>query len=161
MIAQEHLDFVQFDEFSLKWRFVELKEFKLPQSHQEQIRPLCDESAKLVADVGNQVLLNEGVPFARTQFRNSETLDIRDWLLRSGTEKQVRKWLYEKGPAFRSPVYLSWDDQVAAMVPWKIFIRYWPHFYYTTSDDLLVFDESLQWAFYFSSREEIFFGGCD
>ena len=94
MFAQENLDFVQFDAFPLKWRFVELKEFKLPQSHREQIRPLSDESAKLVADVGNQVLLQEGVPVGKTQFRKSETLDIRDWRLRSGTEKQARKWLY-------------------------------------------------------------------
>ncbi len=130
----------------------------MPDHHLEQIRPLEVESAARVADVGHQVLLKGGVPFEQSLFPRSETLDIRDWRLIPGSEKRVKKWLFQRGPAFKTPVYLSWDESVAVLVSWKIFIRYWSHFYYSTSDDLLIFDDSMSWAFYFSAREEIFFG---
>ncbi len=44
------------------------------------------------------------------------------------------------------------------IVPWKLFVNYFDSFYYAGSDDLTIFDESLNWAFLFYHEDEIYFG---
>jgi len=58
-------------------------------------------------------------------------------------------------------VYVSWDSQNGAIVPWKILIKYFDVFYYQGSDDLSVFDENLNWALIFAHWETIYFGTKD
>lgn len=44
------------------------------------------------------------------------------------------------------------------IVPWRLLIKYFDNFYYGGSDDLIVIDQSLNWALLFYHEDEIYFG---
>jgi hypothetical protein len=44
------------------------------------------------------------------------------------------------------------------IVPWKLLIKYFDSFYYPSSDDLTVIDQSLNWALIFMHYDEVYFG---
>ena len=41
---------------------------------------------------------------------------------------------------------------------WKLLVKYFDDFYYGSSDDLTIIDESLNWAVLFYHENEIYFG---
>ncbi len=73
-------------------------------------------------------------------------------------EKEVKKWFYQRGLPFGKNVFVSWDSENGAIVPWKILVKYFDSFYYAGSDDLTVIDESLNWALLFAHWDVIYFG---
>jgi hypothetical protein len=75
-----------------------------------------------------------------------------------GNETEIKKWLYHRGLPFDKPVFLSWDEKDAMIVPWKLLIKYFDSFYYGGSDDLTIIDQSLNWALLFFHEDEIYFG---
>jgi hypothetical protein len=43
------------------------------------------------------------------------------------------------------------------IIPWKLLIKYFDSFYYSSADDLTVIDQSLAWALQFYHEGEIYF----
>jgi len=72
--------------------------------------------------------------------------------------KEIKKWLYQRGLPFEKLVFLSLQPTEAMIVPWKLLIKYFNSFYYSTSDDLTVMDQGLNWALLFYHEDEIYFG---
>ena len=64
-------------------------------------------------------------------------------------ENEIKKWLYQRGIPFDKQVFLSWEQTKGMIVPWKIFIKYFDSFYYGSSDDLTIIDQSLNWSLLF------------
>lgn len=140
---------ISMDEFSLKWRFTDGKCAVLPTDHLNQLKPLNSEASKFLSDHIGQV--HSDFPFTNKFFNVVDRTDIID-------ENEVRKWLYRRGIPFKKEVYLSWSSTTAMIVPWKLLIKYFDKFYYSVSDDLTVFDESLSWALLFFHTDEVYFG---
>lgn len=139
------------DDFLLKWRFREEKYNKLPDTHLEQLKPLDNEAAKFLWDFIEMNDLHLDTPFKKDFFRTIDKARISD-----GNEKEIKKWLYQRGLSFDKYVFLSYQPTDAIIVPWKILIKYFDSFYY--SDDLTIFDQSLTWALLFYHEDEIYFG---
>jgi len=97
--------------------------------------------------------LHEQIPFKHNFFRVVDKVDISN-----GNKLDIKKWLYERGIAFKTSVCLSWQPDVAMIVPWKILVKYYDSFYYESSDDLTVIDNSLNWALLFHHEGVIYFG---
>jgi hypothetical protein len=144
---------IPIDEFQLKWRFNEDKFDKLPDQHLDQLKPLDNEAAKFLWDFIARTNLHNGIPFKKEFFRTIEKAKILD-----DNNQIIKKWLYNRGLPFEKDVFLSWDQTNAMIVPWKILIKYYTSFYYSSSDDLTVIDESLNWALLFYHEDEIYFG---
>ena len=142
---------VPMEDFVLKWRFTEEKYHKISQQHLEQLKPLNHEAARFVWNYISQSGLHDDVPFKKDFFRTIDKMKIS-----LGNEKDVKKWLYQRGFPFDKPVYLSWQPTEAMLVPWKLFIKYFDSFYY--ADDLTIIDSSLNWAILFYHEDEIYFG---
>lgn len=140
-------------DFSLKWRFTEPNYDILPDIHLEQLKPLDKDAAKFISDYIYNTNLHADVPFKQNFFITIDKAQILP-----DNEKEIKKWLYQRGLPFEKTVYLFWDQQNSMIVPWKIFIKYFDSFYYPGSDDLTIFDESLQWALLFYHEDEIYFG---
>ncbi len=141
------------DNFQLKWRFTDEKYDKLPDPHLDQLKPLDKEASTFLWDYVEKVGLHIDVPFKKDFFRTIDKARISD-----DNEKEIKKWLYQRGLPFDKPVLLSWQPTIAMIVPWKLLIKYFDSFYYGTSDDLTVFDPSLNWALLFYHEDEICFG---
>jgi hypothetical protein len=139
--------------FRLKSRFTDEKYDKIPDEHLNQLKPLDKEASNYLWDYISQTSLHDETPFKKDFFRTIDKAKISE-----GNEKEVKKWLYHRGLPFDKSVYLSWQPNDAMIVPWKILIKYFDSFYYGTSDDLTVIDQSLTWALLFYHEDEIYFG---
>lgn len=144
---------IPMDDFSMKWRFTEERYDKLPEIHLNQLKPLDVAGSKFLWDYISTVRLHDDVPFKKGFFT---TIDKAKIFI--GNEKEIKKWLYQRGIAFGREVYLSWQQDTAMIVPWKLLIKYFDAFYYPSSDDLLVFEPSLDWALLFFHTDDIYFG---
>jgi hypothetical protein len=145
---------IPMEQFALKWRFTDPRYRALPPVHLEQLKPLSSESSRRLWDL--RLPLHEELPFTAGFFRVVESipLDKADLTAIRG----VRKWLFNRGVPFKSPVFLSYRPEWAIATTWKMVVKYWDDFWYPGSDDLTVIDESLAWALLLWHEEEAFFG---
>lgn len=148
---EEHT--IPISQFKLKWRFMEKDYNVIPDIHLNQLKPLDNEAAKFLAAFISKVDLHAEVPFKKDFFSSVDAINILE-----DNNAYVKKWLYRRRLPFQKQVFLSWDTETAMIVPWKMLIRYFDSFYYGASDDLTVFDESLQWSLLFFHEDRIYFG---
>lgn len=146
---KEHV--ILMGDFSLRWRFTEPEYKVLPKIHLNQIKPLDKEASKFLSDYIDDTRLHLNVPFKKDFFKSIDKKFIFE-----GNEKDVKKWLYQRGIAFEKEVYLCYDSETAIIAPWKLVIKYFDDFHY--ADDLTVIDQSLNWALLFFHEGEIYFG---
>lgn len=144
---------IPLEDFDLICRFTEEKCYTLPAQHIDQLKPLDKEAAKFLWDFISSTNLHEDEPFKKDFFRTIEHICVSE-----DNEKEIKKWLYQRGFSFDKPVFLSWDRENAIIVPWKLLIKYFDSFYYGGLDDLTVIDESLNWALIFAHWDVIYFG---
>lgn len=142
---------IPMEEFSMKWRFTEEKYDLLPEQHLEQIKPLDNEASQFLWDYISNSNLHNDIPFKKDFFRTIDKARVLN-----GNEKEIKKWLYQRGLPFDKYVFLSYQPTDAIIVPWKVLIKYFDSFHY--SDDLTVIDQSLTWALLFYHEGEIYFG---
>ena len=141
---------ISIEGFALKWLFTEEKYSVFPKIHFDQLKPLDKKAAKFLWDFISETDLHANVPFRKNYFRYIDKAKIE-----SGNQKEIKKWLYQRGLPFEKEVYLSYSPDDAMIVPWKILIKYFDSFYFS---DLTIIDESLQWALLFYHEDEIYFG---
>jgi hypothetical protein len=144
---------IPLEDFDLIYRFTEEKCYTLPTQHIDQLKPLDKEAAKFLWDFISITNLHEDEPFKKDFFRTIDHICVSE-----DNEKEIKKWLYQRGFSFDKPVFLSWDRENAIIVPWKLLIKYFDSFYYGGLDDLTVIDESLNWALIFAHWDVIYFG---
>jgi len=142
---------IPMDDFAMKWRFTDEDYNRLPQLHLEQLRPLDRQASKFLWDYISATNLHNDIPFKRNFFRNIDKVRVCE-----GNEKEIKKWLYQRGIPFDKMVFLSYQPGTAMIVPWKLLIKYFDDFDY--GDDLTVIDLSLSWALLFYHEDEIYFG---
>jgi hypothetical protein len=142
------------EQFALKWRFTDPRYRVLPPVHLEQVKPLSPDSSRRLWDL--TLPLHGDIPFTLSLYRTIESvpLDNND----PAAIRSVRKWLFDRGVPFKSPVYLSYEPECAIATTWKIVVKYWDDFWYPGSDDLTVVDESFAWASLFWHESQAFFG---
>lgn len=144
---------IDINSFNLKWRFTDPKYTNLPTEHLNQLKPLNKKASKFLWDYIINTKIHSDIPFKKDFFKTIDKAKIS-----LGNEKIIKKWLYKRGFPFEKEVYLSWQPDTAMIVPWKLFVKYFDSFYYSTSDDLSIIDESLNWALLFYHEDEIYFG---
>ena len=144
---------IPMSDFRLNWRFTEEKYDKLPDQHLNQLKPLDSEASQFLWDYIANTNLHSDIPFKKDFFRTIDKAQISD-----DNEKEIKKWLYQRGFSFDKSVFLSWQPSDAMIVPWKLLIKYFDSFYYSCSDDLTVIDQNLNWALLFFHEDEIYFG---
>lgn len=150
------LDFtpIPMEQFALKWRFTDPRYRVLPPIHLEQVKPLSSESSQRLWD--QTLPLHKGLPFTAGFFDVVESISLNN--TESSADRSVRKWLFNRGVPFKSSVYLSYQPDVAIATTWKMVVKYWDDFWYPSSDDLIVVDDSFAWTLFFWHESEAFFG---
>lgn len=155
MIAFDDIkdNIIDLNDFRLKWRFTDESYNVLPDLHLGQLKPLNKRASNFLWNYTISVDLHKDTPFKKGFFKNIDKAKILD-----GNESDIKKQLYKRGLPFNKEVYLSWQPDEGMIVPWKILIKYFDDFYYSGSDDLTIFDDSLNWALLFYHESEIYFG---
>jgi hypothetical protein len=140
-------------DFVLNWRFTDERYNKLPDEHLEQLKPLDKAAAQFLWDYISGKNLHADFPFKKDLFHN-----IDKTIVSIGNQTSIKEWLCQRGLAPDKKVFLSWDKENAMTIPWKLLTEYFDSFYYPSSDDLTVIDQSLNWALLFYHQDEIYFG---
>jgi hypothetical protein len=144
---------IPIDKFQLKWRFTEEKYDKLPQKDLNNLIPLNSESSKFLWNYLSNEKIHFDDPLNKNIFRKIKQIGIQ-----IDNEKEVKAWLSNLGIPLSAFVLLNWDQDNSMIVPMKILIKYYDSFFYPSSDDLTVFDKTLNWILLFRHDEQIFFG---
>jgi hypothetical protein len=147
----EHI--IPISDFELSWRFTEERYNVLPEIHLNQLRPLDKLAANFLSNYISEIGLHNHVPFKKDFFKVIDEISSSN-----DNESEIKKWLYRRGLPFGKEVCVVWNHNEAMIVPWKLLIKYFDDFAYPGSDDLTVFDESLNWALLFFHEGEIYFG---
>ena len=149
---------IAMSEWPMKWRFTDPKYHQLSALHLSQISALSPAGAKRLWDIISRSRLHDAMPFVDGFFNRVESTTIGDSHGNADEDSRIRKWLYQRGVAFSTPVYLSWQPEWAVKTTWKMLVKYWTDFYYPISDDLTVIDGTFRWALLFFHEHEVFFG---
>lgn len=144
---------IPMDNFMFKWRFTEDEYDNLPDLHLSELKPLDKGGAEFLTEFIDTCKLHSDFPFRKNFFRNNDHTRILE-----GNDKQISKWLYYRGLPFDKKVYLSWDGTNGMITKWKFVVKYWDSLFYGGSDDLTIFDPSLEWSLLFFHEGEIYFG---
>jgi len=137
------------NDFSLNARFIE----NLPVATQNQLKPLNVEASKFLHDFITISELHKDDPFKKDFFKTKSVIDIKD-----GNNDEIKTWLHKLGIPLNKEVFLSWDSTTTMIVSWELFVKYFDDFYYSASDDLTIFDQSLNWAVFFAHYELLYYG---
>ena len=147
---------IEMNLFPLKWRFTEDKYNVLPEEHIKQLKPLNKIGANYLSDFLNNSELHLDEPFKKNFFNHLDWIEFSE-----NGEEDVKKWLFKKDLPFDKKVYLSWNNDLGMIAPLKLVVEYFDDFFYGMSDDLTVFDESLNWSILFFHEYRIYFGTND
>jgi hypothetical protein len=134
----------------LAWRWTDSRYALLPESTLAQIEPVDLSKAEYL-------------------FRHSLRLLGRDCLSPEVFETVTRSradipieagcaWLRAQQPDLSARIYVSWEASIAVQTTWEIFSGYWDDFCYPSSDDVVVWPESENWALLYHHEQEFQFG---
>lgn len=144
-------------DFPNTWTFLWSPEeaAKIPDEHKAQIHFLNDEAKTFLASFiqNNNILTSsQNQPLNPIFFDKIEDYDIDEM---SGNE--IRKWLQSKPIATESYVFINAERSGQAVaLTWKMVQTYFEGLFF--SDDLLIFDQSLNWALFYHHEDYISFG---
>jgi len=141
------------EDFIFKWRFTDEKYDLLPDNHLNELKPLDKEASNFLADFLSKTTLHDQIPFRKGFFSTMHKTKIVE-----GTEIDIKEWLYHRALPFDQTVFLSWDRETSMKTKWKYVVKYWDALFYSASDDLTVFDDSLEWAVLFYHENDIYWG---
>lgn len=147
-------DFViPLSEFALNWRFTDPKYNVLPNYHLKDLKPLDKVASRFLFDYLKSKDLHNDLPFKSGFFKRTESIEITE-----NNTIRVKEWLLKFGLNTENQVLLSWDLEKAMILPFGLLVEYFDDFYYSTSDDLTVFQKDLNWALFFFHADQIFYG---
>ena len=141
------------DEFPLKWRFNNDRYNILPTKDLDQLIPLNREASKFLENFIAESGLHDHEPFGNGFFKTIDSIDIN-----ITNKEHIQKWLSDLELPTSKSVFLSWEPDISLVTKWGLVLQYFNDFFYSSSDDLTIIDESLNWAVLFHHSNVIYFG---
>ncbi|AFL83640.1 hypothetical protein Belba_0998 [Belliella baltica DSM 15883] len=140
------------DTYGFLWTPEEVE--KLPQEHKDQIYFLNEDAGQFLKNYISSSKMATGPswkPFNDKYFNTIEEFQVNE-----NSDDEIKKWLYNKPIRFDKFVYLQNESNGHfATLTWKMIIKYWKDFFF--ADDLLIFDETLNWGLYYFHENNLFF----
>lgn len=131
---------------------------RLPPLHRQQIQFLDEAATHYLYAYFNAAHLVTGEPwdpFAKGNFKTVER--FADYDLSPEGISVLKKWLFTRGIAFKTTVYvLPVYEACPLLTTWKMVIKYCGQLF--ASDDVVLFDNSLNWCLYFHHDNYFLFG---
>jgi len=144
---------IPLEEFVLSWRFTDKKYDELPVSHIKELKPFNKDASQFIDKLIKEKNIHNQFPFNNDTHILIDKVEIID-----GNDKEIQHWLSQRNLSSEDQVYLSWDSETSLKTKWKYVVEYWDTFYYSVSDDLTIFDESMDWMLLFFHENEIYWG---
>ncbi len=141
-------DITSMEEFPLKWRWIDPNYCQMPKSDLNRIKPLTIESATIIGKKALSFSEDNSCSLSSQLFENIVSAET--------DQTNIVHWLQSKLKI--SKIYISWNIDLAVITDVELFIRYWEHFCYPSSDDVSIwpFDES--WVLSYCHYELFWYG---
>ncbi|MCL9807630.1 hypothetical protein NAT51_19060 [Flavobacterium amniphilum] len=127
----------------------------IPQEHKDQIFFLNKEASEFIRNYIFSSKMITGPlwkPFNERYFKTVEDFEVTE-----DCGKEIKKWLYSKPIPFNRLVYIEGDrSEQSIALTWKMVIKYWEGLFF--ADDLIVFDETLNWGLFYFHEDFLYFG---
>lgn len=151
------ISFDNLEEFSIplsehprKWVFLEEGKVLSPE-FEDQIIALNIEVAKFLWDFeGSQKILHNKFVDANG-FKNKE-----EYRTSGKTQKEIKKWLYERGIPFETKVFWVPSNNHAFILTWKMVIKFADIIFW--ANDEIIWDQTLNWALKYNHNNIFYFG---
>jgi len=150
MIDIEESDFRSVDSFPLKWRWTDSRWNKLSDEALNSIRPLSESKSRELCQYSLRFSNQSGL--IESLFENIS------WIAASEDSLEIRQWLLDRSSDLNQMVVVSWDNELAALVSWKVFCECWDDFCYPSSDDVAIFPLYGEWILFYSHDECFIYG---
>ena len=150
MINIEETDFRSFDSFPLKWRWTDSRWNKLPYDALNSIQPLSEGKSRELCQYSLAFSNESGL--IESLFDHISRINTYD------DSPEIQQWLLELQPDLNPTVVVSWDNELAALVSWRVFCEYWDDFCYPSSDDAIILPPSREWMLFYSHDEYFMYG---
>lgn len=128
---------------------------EVSEEHRDQIYFLNSDAKEFLDSyIGSSKMLRGTAwkPFNENYFQKVEEFEVTD-----NCENSLKKWLYSKPIPFDKFVYIDNDRSGQAVtMTWKMVIKYCEGLFF--ADDLVIFDETLNWGLYYFHEDVIYFG---
>ena len=145
MLNVEKSDFRYLDSFPLKWRWNEL-----PGDILNSIQPLSETKARELCRYSLGFSNQSGL--VESLFEHISRIETSD------DSPAIRQWLLNRLSDLNQLVVVSWDNELAVLLNWKVFCEHWDDFCYPSSDDVAIFPLSGDWMLIYSHDEYFMFG---
>ena len=128
---------------------------KIHQEHKDQIFFLNNEASEFIRNYFNSSKMVTGPswkPFNERYFKT-----IQEFVVTESSEKEIKKWLYNKPIPFDKFVFIYGDRSGQEIVlTWKMVVKYWEGLFF--ADDLIIFDETLNWGLFYFHEDRLYYG---
>ncbi|MEM1324468.1 MAG: hypothetical protein AAGI23_00860 [Bacteroidota bacterium] len=147
---------------SEKWSFLGSPEDakNIPSEHKDQIHFLTEEGRQFLENWIVSSKMQEDVDLWRDNtmvFNPNYFKKVEKFQLYQGSEKHVKKWLYQRGIPFSKYVFIDpWVGDQGVMLTWKMVIKYSERLFF--AHDLLIVDSSLDWGLFYYHSDMLYFG---
>ena len=144
-------------DFPKTWSFLWSPEeaSKIHQEHKDQIFFLNNEASEFIRnyfDSSKMVTGPSWKPFNERYFKT-----IQEFVVTESSEKEIKKWLYNKPIPFDKFVFIYGDRSGQEIVlTWKMVVKYWEGLFF--ADDLIIFDETLNWGLFYFHEDRLYYG---
>ena len=144
-------------DFPKTWSFLWSPEeaSKIHQEHKDQIFFLNNEASEFIRNYFNSSKMVTGPswkPFNERYFKT-----IQEFVVTESSEKEIKKWLYNKPIPFDKFVFIYGDRSGQEIVlTWKMVVKYWEGLFF--ADDLIIFDETLNWGLFYFHEDRLYYG---
>lgn len=144
-------------DFPKTWNFLWSPEeaSEIPKEHKDQIFFLNKEASSFLRNYIKSSKMISGPlwqPFNENYFNT-----IREFEVTENCEKEIKKWLYNKTISFDKLVFIDSERSGQSVaLTWKMIIKYWEGLFF--ADDLIIFDETLNWGLFYFHEEILYFG---
>lgn len=130
----------------------------MPATHREQILFLDRVASEYVWSFSTAAHIVTGglwAPFEKHNFKEGEEFD--QFYHTPESEQTLKKWLYKRGIAFSTWVFLLEEsNNQAVLTTWKMVVKYAAELF--ISNDLMLFDKTLNWCLVYFHHDQLFFG---
>jgi hypothetical protein len=139
-----------FDDFPLKWRF-DSKSVNELADFDNNLAIINKKGCKKIAGFIGNWKLHSDFPFMKDLFLKNDHFSIAE-----SSDAQIKTKLDSLGFDDTKKILLMWDNETTVLTNWRFLKNHLSDFFYPSSDDLTVFDESMQWSILIHHSETVY-----
>ena len=147
-IKIDNREIIDLTDFELAWRFEKTHCPEILESEKKQIQPVSEMESKR---------LNKVIDYFENENILRDNYTQSDWISANAENddkiERFRKQLEIILEKCDEKLILTWHRNITLKTSKEIFIKYWSHFLYPSSDDVIIISDKTNWVIFYRHFE--------